>query len=55
MCKNLYVLNLHNEENNLILETDVSNEHWSAAFKIKKEKRSSNIAVEVLIKQHTTI
>ena len=27
MCKNLHVLNLPNEENNLILETDASNEY----------------------------
>ena len=35
MCENLPVLNLPNEEDNLILETDASNEHWSAVLKIK--------------------
>ena len=42
MCKNLPVFNLPNEEDDLILETDASNEHWSAALKIKegeKEKK----------------
>jgi len=50
MCKNLPVLNLPNEEDDLILETDASNEHWNAVLKIKNEKNSANIAVEVLIK-----
>jgi len=35
MCKNLLVLNLPNEEDGLIFETDASNEHWSIVFKIK--------------------
>jgi len=39
MCKNLPVLNLPNEEDNLILETDASNEHWSAVFKIKEGEK----------------
>jgi len=30
---------LPNEENDLILETDVSNEHWSAILKIKKGEK----------------
>ena len=55
MCKNLPLLNLPNEEDDLILETDASNKHWSAVLKIKKEKNSANIAVEVLIKSNTTI
>jgi len=38
MCKNLPVLNLPNEENDLILEINASNEHWSAVLKIKGEK-----------------
>jgi len=36
MCKNLPVLNLSNEGDGLILETDASNEHWSAVLKIKE-------------------
>jgi len=39
MCKNLPVLNLPNEEDDLILETDASNEHWSAILKIKKGEK----------------
>jgi len=35
ICKNLPVLNLPNEEDDLILETDASNEHWNAVLKIK--------------------
>ena len=38
MCKNLHVLNLPNEEDDLILETYASNEHWSAVFKFKGAK-----------------
>jgi len=36
MRKNVHVLNLPNEENDLILETDATNEHWSAVLKIKE-------------------
>jgi len=36
MCKNLHVINLPNEKDDLILETDASNEHWSAVLEIKK-------------------
>ena len=39
MCKNLPILNLHNEEDDLILETDASNEHWSAVLKIKEGEK----------------
>jgi len=39
MCKNLPVLNLPNEEDDLILETDASNEHWSAVLKIKEGEK----------------
>ena len=39
MCKNLRVLNLPNEEDNLILEIDVSNEHWSVVLKIKEGEK----------------
>ena len=35
MCKNLPILNLPNEEDDLILETNASNEHWSVVLKIK--------------------
>ena len=40
MYKNIYVLNLSNEGNDLVLETNVSNEHWSAVLKIKEEKKT---------------
>jgi len=39
MCKNLLVLNLPNEEYDLILETDASNEHWSVVLKIKEGEK----------------
>jgi len=39
MYKNLPDLNLPNEEDDLILEIDVSNEHWSAILKIKKGEK----------------
>ena len=39
MCKNLPVLNLSNEKDDLILEIDASNEHWSALLKIKKGEK----------------
>jgi len=36
MCKNVPVLNLPNEEeDDLILETDANDEHWSVILKIK--------------------
>jgi len=39
MCKILHVLNLPNEEDDLVLETDVSNEHWSMVLKIKEGEK----------------
>jgi len=36
MCKNLPILNFPSEGDDLILETDVSNENRSAALKIKE-------------------
>ena len=39
MCKNLLVRNLPNEEDDLILEIDASNEHWSAVLKIKEGEK----------------
>jgi len=39
MCKNFPVLNLPNEEDDLIFETNASNEHWSAVLKIKKGQK----------------
>jgi len=39
MCKNLPVLNLSNEKDDLILETDASNEHWSVVLKIKQGEK----------------
>jgi len=41
MCKNLHILNLPNEEDDLILKTDASNEHWRDVLKMKKEKNST--------------
>ena len=39
MCKNLSVLNLPNEWDDLILETNTSNEHWSMVLKIKEGEK----------------
>ena len=39
MCKNLPVLNLPNEGDDLILEIDTINEHWSAVLKIKEGEK----------------
>ena len=39
MCKNLPVLNLRNEGDDLILDTDTRNEHWSAILKIKEGEK----------------
>jgi len=39
MCKNLSVLNLLNKGDELILETNVVNEHWSAVLKIKEGEK----------------
>ena len=50
MCRNLPILNLPNEEDDLVLETDDNNEHWSEYSKSNKEKNSANIAVEALIR-----
>jgi len=38
MCKNLPIINLPNEGDDLVLETYASNEHWSAVLKIKGGK-----------------
>jgi len=43
MCKNLLVLNLPNEGDDLILETDASNEHYSVVLKIKEGKKTLQI------------
>jgi len=42
MCKNLPILNLPNEGDDLILGTDASNEHWSAVLKIKEREKLCN-------------
>jgi len=39
MCKNITVLNLPNKGDDLVLEIDASNEHWSAVFKIKEGEK----------------
>jgi len=39
MYKNLSVLNLPNEGDDLILETYASNKHWSAILKIKEGEK----------------
>ena len=36
MCKILHVLSFPNNGDDLILETDASNEHWTAILKIKE-------------------
>ena len=41
--KNLHVLNLHNEDADLIFETNASNEHWSAVLKIQKGEKTLQI------------
>ena len=38
MCKNLAILNLPNEEDDWILETGASNEHWSLVLKLRRRK-----------------
>jgi len=55
MCKNLPFLNLSNEGDDLVLETDASNEHWGAVVKTKKAKNSVNIVMKVLIRQNAII
>ena len=55
MSKNLLVLNLPNEGDDLALETDASNDHWSAVLKIKEGEKLCNITVKVLIRQNATI
>ena len=39
LCKNLSVFNLPNERDDLVLETDANNEHWSAVHKIKEGEK----------------
>ena len=39
MCKNLSVLNFSNKGDDLIFETDASNEYWSAVLKIKEREK----------------
>ena len=39
MCKNLLVLNLPNEGDDLVLETDANNEHRSVVLKIKEGEK----------------
>ena len=39
MCKNLPILKLPNEGDDLVLKTDANNEHWSAVLKIKKGEK----------------
>jgi len=39
ICKNLPVLNLPNEQDDLTPETNASNKHWSAVLKIKKREK----------------
>ena len=50
MCENLPILNLPNEGDDLIFETNASNEQKVRYSKSKKEKNSANIAVKVLIR-----
>jgi len=39
MCKNILVLNLPNEGDDLVLEADANNEYRSAVLKIKEGER----------------
>jgi len=39
MCRNLHVLNLPNEGDDLMFATDASNQHCSAIFKIKEREK----------------
>ena len=39
MCKNLPVLNFSNEEDNLILQIDASNEHLNVVLQIKEGEK----------------
>ena len=55
MCKNLSILNLSNEVDDLILEKDASNEHLSVILKIKEGEKLADITVELLIMQNATI
>ena len=41
ICKNLHILNFPNKEDDLILETNASNDHGSKIFKIKEEETLS--------------
>jgi len=54
MCKNLLVLNLRNEGDNLILETNFSNEHLSAVLKIKEGEKLYKSVLKVSIKENAT-
>ena len=48
MCKNLHILNLLNEGDEVILETEASNKYWSVALKIKKKwKNFANTTVKI--------
>ena len=46
MCKNLPILNLPNEEDDQILETDANNEHQSAILKIKQGEKLCKYCIE---------
>jgi len=39
MCRSLFVLDLPNEGDDLILETDATNEHWNVVLKIKEGQK----------------
>jgi len=39
MCKSLHILNLPNERDDLVVQTDASNAHWSAILKIKEGEK----------------
>jgi len=43
MCKRLPVHNLPNKEDDLVLETDVSNEHWSIV--LKNQRRQTTLQI----------
>ena len=54
MYKNLHILNLPNEEDDLILKTDANNEHWSAVLKNQRRRKALQI-LQWKLKQNATI
>ena len=55
MCKNLLVINLSNEGDDLVLEKKPTISTGVRYSKSKQEKNSTNIAVKALTRQNGTI